>query len=241
VLCADKRHATAGHSNAPPGGGALKQEVNSRRLSHFPPVAATGVRSRTATTDWITRGRIAGFMLESLTVVRILREVVITALIALAIFLPMKATVQGYEVQYSCMLPNIQDGDWIIVGKLAYQMGEPQRGDTIVFDPPEELNSEYPFIKRLIGLPGETIEIRDGYVFVDGVPLEEDYLNARPNYRFGPVVIPEGQYFVLGDNRNSANDSHNGWTVARENFIGKARLSYWPPSRWSIIDHFDYE
>lgn len=180
-------------------------------------------------------------MLESVTVVRILREVAITALIALAIFLPMKAAVQGYEVQYSCMLPNIQDGDWIIVGKLAYRVAQPQRGDAIVFDPPEQLNSEYPFIKRLIGLPGETIEVRDGYVFVNGVPLQEGYLNASPAYRLGPVVIPEGEYFVLGDNRNSANDSHNGWTVPQENLIGKARLTYWPPSRWSIIDHFDYD
>ncbi len=180
-------------------------------------------------------------MLESQTVVRIVREILITALIALAIFLPMKATVQGYEVQYSCMLPNIQDGDWIIVGKLAYRLGEAQRGDTIVFDPPEQLNSEYPFIKRLIGLPGETIEVSNGYVYVNGVRLEEDYLNARPSYTFGPTVIPEGQYFVLGDNRNSANDSHNGWTVPEENLIGKARITYWPPSRWSVIDHFDYD
>jgi signal peptidase I len=80
-------------------------------------------------------------MLQWLIAVRVLREILITVLIALAIFLPMKATVQGYEVQYSCMLPNIQDGDWIIVGKLAYRVGDPRRGDTIVFDPPESLNS----------------------------------------------------------------------------------------------------
>lgn len=172
---------------------------------------------------------------------RILREVAITALIALAIFLPMKATVQGYEVQYSCMLPNVQDGDWIIVDKLIYHVHPPQRGDAIVFDPPVELHSEFPFIKRLIGLPGETIEVHDGYVFVDGVPLEEDYLKSKPAYSLGPEVIPAGQYFVLGDNRNSANDSHNGWTVPEENLIGKARVTYWPPSRWSIIDHFHFD
>ena len=180
-------------------------------------------------------------MLESPTVVRILREILITALIAFAIFLPMKATVQGYEVQYSCMLPNIHDGDWIIVGKLSYRVSEPQRGDVVVFNPPEYLNSEYPFIKRVIGLPGETIEVRDGFVYVDGTPLQEDYLNAEPRYTTGPLVVPDGEYFVLGDNRNSANDSHNGWTVSRDSLIGKARVTYWPPSRWSIIDHFDYD
>jgi signal peptidase I len=180
-------------------------------------------------------------MLEYRIAVRILREVLITTLIALAIFLPMKATVQGYEVQYSCMVPNVRDGDWIIVGKVAYHVSEPNRGDVLVFDPPEELNSEYPFIKRLIGLPGETVEVRDGTVYVDDVPLPESYLNEKPRYTLGPTVIPNGEYFVLGDNRNSANDSHNGWTVPSENVIGKARLIYWPPSRWTIIDHYDYE
>ncbi len=180
-------------------------------------------------------------MLKYLAAVRILREIVITALIALAIFLPMRATVQGYEVQYSCMMPNVLDGDWIIVGKVAYQLSEPERGDTIVFDPPDSLNSEYPFIKRVIGLPGEIIEVRDGLVYIDDVPLDEAYLHEAPRYTLSATVIPDNEYFVLGDNRNSANDSHNGWTVPDDNLIGKARLTYWPPARWSVIDHFRYE
>jgi len=172
--------------------------------------------------------------------VRVLREVFITVAIALAIFVPLKATVQGYEVQYSCMLPNIQDGDWIIVDKAIYHLSDPQRGDTIVFKPPAYLGSAYPFIKRVIGLPGETIEVRDRTVFVNGVPLDEPYVQEKPRYTMEPTVVPAGEYFVLGDNRNSANDSHNGWTVAREDIIGKARIMYWPPSRWSTIEHFDY-
>lgn len=172
---------------------------------------------------------------------RVLREVLITAAIALAIFLPLKATVQGYEVQYSCMVPNIQDGDWIIVDKAVYHVSDPQRGDAIVFTPPEFLGSEYPFIKRVIGLPGETIEVRDGIVFVNDLPLDEPYVREEPRYVMSPTVVPDEEYFVLGDNRNSANDSHNGWTVAREDVIGKARIMYWPPSRWSSIDHFNYE
>ncbi len=179
-------------------------------------------------------------MLEYRIAVRILREILITSLIALAIFLPMKATVQGYEVQYSCMVPNVQDGDWIIVGKIAYHLSQPQRGDVIVFNPPEELHSEFPFIKRLIGLPGETVEVHDGTVYINGVALVEPYLNEKPKYTLEPMVIPDGEYFVLGDNRNSANDSHNGWTVPMQNVIGKARLIYWPISRWDIIDHYSY-
>ncbi len=172
---------------------------------------------------------------------RIFREILITALIALAIFLPMKATVQGYEVQYGCMMPNILDGDWIIVGKVAYQFSEPQRGDAIVFDPPAAVNSEFPFIKRVIGLPGETIEVHGGRVYVDGMPLQENYLYEEPRYTVSATVVPDDEYFVLADNRNSANDSHNGWTVPRENLIGRARVTYWPPSRWSVIDHFRYD
>ncbi len=172
---------------------------------------------------------------------RILREVLITAAIALVIFIPLKATVQGYEVQYSCMVPNIQDGDWIIVDKAIYHVTDPQRGDAIVFYPPDHLNSKYPFIKRVIGLPGEIVEVRDETVFINGLPLDEPYIREVPRYTVEETLLPPEEYFVLGDNRNSANDSHNGWTVAREDVVGKARIMYWPPSRWSSIDHFDYQ
>jgi signal peptidase I len=180
-------------------------------------------------------------MLQSRVAVRVLREFLITALIALAIFVPLKATVQGYEVQYSCMLPNIQDGDWIIVDKAVYRVGEPERGEVVVFQPPDSLNSEFPFVKRVIGLPGETMEVRDGVVYVDGNALVEPYVREKPRYEMEPTVIPDGEYFMLGDNRNSANDSHNGWTVPEENLIGKARLIYWPTSRWGTIDHFEFD
>ena len=170
---------------------------------------------------------------------RILREILITVVIALAIFVPLKTTVQAYEVQYSCMLPNIEDGDWIIVDKAVFHFFEPERGQVIVFQPPDELNSQYPFIKRVIGMPGETVEIHDGSVFIGGVALEESYIRDAPRYEMDEKTIPDGELFVLGDNRNSANDSHNGWTVPRENVIGKAKLTYWPLGRWTIIRHFD--
>ncbi len=180
-------------------------------------------------------------MLKYRTVVRVLREILITVLIALAIFVPLKATVQGYEVQYSCMLPNIEDGDWIIVDKAIYHVSEPKRGEAIVFLPPQILNSEYPFIKRVIGLPGEMVEVYDGSVFIDGVALDEPYVNEKPRYTMESVVVPESEYFVLGDNRNSANDSHNGWTTPASDVIGKAKFTYWPPEQWAAIEHFDYD
>jgi len=178
-------------------------------------------------------------MLKYATVVRIVREVVITVLIALAIFVPLKTTVQAYEVQYSCMLPNIEDGDWIIVDKAVFHFVDPERGEVIVFQPPDEVQSEYPFIKRVIGMPGETVEVHDDSVFIDGVALDESYIRDVPRYEMAATVIPEAEYFVLGDNRNSANDSHNGWTVPRENVIGKAKLTYWPLQRWTVIRHYD--
>jgi len=95
------------------------------------------------------------------------------------------------------------------------------------------LSPSHPFIKRVIGLPGETVEIKDGKVFIDGIPLdEEEYIMAPPNNPMPATEIPENEYFVLGDNRNSSNDSHNGWTVPRDNIIGRAWFIYWPPSKW---------
>jgi len=170
---------------------------------------------------------------------KILREVGITILIAIAIFLLLRVTVQGYTVRYSCMLPNIEEGEWIMVNKASYFFSDPQRGDVVVFDPP--VPSEYPFIKRVIGLPAETVEVRDGKVFINGIPLEEGYIMEPPHYSMPPKEIPDGQYFVLGDNRNNANDSHTGWTMSRKSIIGKAWFVYWPPNKWGIIKHYEPE
>ena len=173
---------------------------------------------------------------------KILREVGITVLIAVAVFALLRLTVQSYTVQYTCMLPNIEEGDWVMVNKASYFSSDLQRGDVIVFNPPPpNEESPYPFIKRVIGLPGETVEIKDGKVFIDGIPLEEDeYIKERPNYTTQATEVPENEYFVLGDNRNIANDSRNGWTVPRDNIIGRAWFIYWPPSKLGIVKHYRY-
>jgi signal peptidase I len=170
---------------------------------------------------------------------KILREVGITILIAIAVFVLLRLTVQSYTVVMSSMEPNFQQGECIMVNKVSYHSSGPQRGQVIVFNPPFE--SEYPFIKRVIGLPGETVEIKDGKVSINGTPLEEDkYINERPNYTMPATNISENEYFVLGDNRNNSNDSHNGWTVPRDNIIGKAWFVYWPPSKWGVVKHYSY-
>jgi signal peptidase I len=172
---------------------------------------------------------------------KIFREVVITVLIAVAVFALLRLTVQSYTVVMSSMEPNFHQGDCIMVSKVAYRSSGPQRGQVIVFNPPPpNEESRYPFIKRVIGLPGDTVEISDGKVFVNGTALEEEYIMAPPNYTMPATEVPENEYFVLGDNRNNSNDSHTGWMVPRDSIIGKAWFIYWPPSRWGIVKHYSY-
>jgi len=170
---------------------------------------------------------------------KILREVGITILIAVAVFTLLRLTVQSYTVDGSSMEPNFQDSECIMVSKVCYRSSGPQRGEVIVFDPP--IPSDRPFIKRVIGLPGDTVEIKDGRVSINGTALEEDeYIMAQPNYEMAAKEIPENEYFVLGDNRNNSNDSHTSWTVPRDNIIGKAWFIYWPPSKLGVVKHYNY-
>jgi len=169
---------------------------------------------------------------------KILREVGITVLIAVVVFALLQLTLQSYTVVMSSMEPNFHDGDCIMVNKVSYRSSGPKRGEVIIFAPP--FDSPHPFIKRVIGLPGETVEIKDEKVFIDGIPLEEEYVMALPDYTMPAKEVPEDEYFVLGDNRNNSNDSHSGWMVPGDNIIGKAWFTYWPPSKWKVVKHYSY-
>jgi signal peptidase I len=134
------------------------------------------------------------------------------------------------------MLPTLEVNDRLIVEKVSYRFSNPQRGDIVVFWPTDRLKQENPsmkdaFIKRVIGLPGETIEVRGGRVYVNGQALRENYIAAEPEYQWGPEVVPEDSYLVLGDNRNNSYDSHFWGYVPRENIIGRAAVRFWPPGR----------
>jgi len=121
-------------------------------------------------------------------------------------------------------------------GSTQYLFGGPQRGDIVVFKAPTQPDKD--FIKRIIGMPGDTVLIKNGQVIVNGQPLSEPYIHFPATYTYPfdgqPKEIPDGYYFVLGDNRPNSSDSHLGWNVPVDNFVGRAWVSYWPPSDWGM-------
>lgn len=138
------------------------------------------------------------------------------------------------------MVPTLEVNDRLIVEKISYYFNDPDRGDIIVFWPTDTLRRQNPslrdaFIKRVVGLPGETVEVHDGLVYVDGDPLEENYIAAPPDYEWGPETVPPDSYLVLGDNRNNSYDSHFWGYVPRENIIGRAVVRFWPPDRLGAL------
>jgi len=169
----------------------------------------------------------------------LLREVLITLILALIIFFGARATIQTFIVVMTSMEPNFHDGQRLVVNKAAYMFGEPGRGDVIVFLDPNGQQED--FIKRVIALPGDTVEIKGGVVLVNGTELDELYITSPPKYTMAEREIPEGSYFVLGDNRNHSNDSHHDWLVPLENIKGKAWLSTWPPSVWGAVPDYHLE
>ncbi|MFC2066056.1 signal peptidase I [Chloroflexota bacterium] len=163
----------------------------------------------------------------------LLREILITAVSAVIIFFVIQGTVQTFVIVMSSMEPNFHDGQRLLVNKAVYIFGEPNRGDVVIFKAPNGRQGDY--IKRVIGLPGDTIEVKNRAVYVNGSKLNEPYIKSPPRYTLEPQKIPEDNYFVLGDNRDNSNDSHTGWTVPQEDIIGKAWISTWPPDVWGII------
>jgi signal peptidase I len=167
-----------------------------------------------------------------------LQDTAETILLAVILFFVINALTGRYQVHGQSMIPTLHEGQYLIASKVAYWLHEPQRGDVIVLTPPNNSNG-IPYIKRVIGLPGDVVEVRDNRVWVNGIALNEPYINAQPNYN-GNWIIDENTVFVLGDNRNDSSDSHTWGLLDSDKILGKAFFSYWPPERWGTISHYSF-
>ena len=198
----------------------------------------------------------------------LIREIIETLLLALIIFIAVRAVVLNFRVDGLSMTPSLQDNEMVLVNRnvylhfdkwalvdwlpgvahaeedVVYPFHPPERGDIVVFDAPVD-NASKPYIKRVIGLPGETVEARDGRVYIDGQMVEEPYLEGettfcRANRDCPAVTVPEGHVFVMGDNRDNSSDSRAFGVVSVDNIIGKEWVTYWPFDAFGFVPHYDY-
>ncbi len=155
--------------------------------------------------------------------IRVLLEILETLVIALVLYVLIDAVVARVIVENISMKPTLQPGEFLIVNKLAYRFSDFQRGDVVVF----HHTAQEDYIKRVIGIPGDQVEISGGSVTVNGNRLVEPYIAASPEYS-GSWSVPVGMLFVLGDNRNLSSDSHKWGFVPQGSVVGKALVVYWP-------------
>ncbi|MFQ5860530.1 MAG: signal peptidase I [Dehalococcoidia bacterium] len=182
-----------------------------------------------------------------------LREFAEAVLLALGIFFLLQLSIQNFRVEGASMQPTLEEGQYLLVNKLVYRQMDlarlsrlvpfweaeepdswfpfhpPRRGEVIVFHFPGDPRRD--FVKRVIGLPGEHIRISRGKVYINGEVLEEPYLLSRSHENLRAITLSPDQYFVMGDNRTSSNDSRDWGPVPLENVIGRAWITYWPASR----------
>lgn len=170
-----------------------------------------------------------------------------TLVFAIAIFLFVYLLIlQPHKIKGASMEPNFPDAEYLLTDKVTYRFKEPLRGDVVVFKAP--INQDEEFIKRIIGLPGESVSIKDDHVYINGKKLSENYLDEKLTTTPGAflqeakeVVVPGGQYFVLGDNRPHSSDSRAWGFVAKDKITGRAWLTYWPPQKAGIIKGVTYD
>lgn len=169
------------------------------------------------------RNPVLSFLLETLQ----------TILMALVLYFLIDLVLGRVRVENISMEPTLQPGQFILVNKMAYRLGDFRRGDVIIFHYPRNPNEDY--IKRVVGLPGETISIHDNKVYVNNQPLDEPYIAAPPQYT-GEWTVPPDQVFVLGDNRNQSSDSHSWGFVPHDLIVGRALVIYWPLDKVKILN-----
>jgi signal peptidase I len=165
-----------------------------------------------------------------------LRELLESVLPALVIVLVVNLFLaQATRVEGQSMEPNLHNNERLIIEKITYRFRSPERGDIVVIRPPR--HTSVPLIKRVIGLPGDMVEIKLNKVYVNGEPLDEEYLEQPTLGNMPAHLVPEGHMLVLGDNRRASNDSRSFGMVPYEDIIGRAWLRYWPPDQFGLIEH----
>lgn len=189
----------------------------------------------------LTRESRQGLWTESLRLVRDI-FLIIVVFVLFGVFVVQPVVVEG-----TSMLPQLHDGERLLVNKLVYykikgvSWGHLERGDIVVFWYPNDPDKS--FVKRIIGLPGETVEVRDGAVFINGSELQEEYLDAGRNQVLRPMApkkVAEHYYFVMGDNRDNSSDSREWGFVPEKYIYGKAFFRYWKPSNIGFLEHGEY-
>jgi signal peptidase I len=163
---------------------------------------------------------------------QLLIDILETLIISAVLFLLINTISARIRVESVSMKDTLNPGDFVLVNRLAYKWNEVSRGDVVIFDPP--FASPEPYVKRVVGLPGEVVSIEDGQVYVDDILVQEPYLDVNFHSN-GNWEIPVGEIFVMGDNRNNSSDSRSWGTVPIENIIGKALFVYWPANQWGAL------
>jgi signal peptidase I len=190
----------------------------------------------------------------------LIRELIETVLLALLIFLVLQFSVQNFRVEGSSMQPTLTEGQYLLVNKIVYlrvaneslasllpwvesaddrslfAFHQPEHGEVIIFHFPRDPSRD--FVKRVIGVPGDVIEIQQGTVSVNGVALDEPYITQHDRRTIGLLEVQPDSFYVLGDNRRASNDSRDWGFVPAENVIGRAWVSYWPPENFHILSAF---
>ncbi len=203
-----------------PEGAPFDAPATDAPLPPFPPESPGAAANSSPTII----NQIGGAIKETLET--IIPAIIIALLINL--FLAQATKVYGQSME-----PNLHTNERLIVEKVSYKLHAPQRGDIVVVK--VQSASKELLIKRIIGLPGDTIEVKNGMVFINGEPLDEPYLARQTLGRYGPIQVPDSHVFVMGDNRNASNDSRSFGPVAFDKIVGKAWISYWPLDEAGIV------
>ncbi|PWB38520.1 MAG: signal peptidase I [Parcubacteria group bacterium] len=162
-------------------------------------------------------------------------EVVKVVLISLAIIVPIRLfLVQPFYVEGASMEPNFHDKEYLIINEISYRFDQPQRGEVVIFKSPADDRVYY--IKRIIGLPGEEVEVRSGHIYVNGQELKETYVAKFSNDNIAAITLKASEYYVLGDNRTNSHDSRKFGAINKDRIIGKVWFRGWPADRISTFN-----